>query len=40
MEQETLVMDFFINAERFELEADRLTIYRTNGDALTFDRSN
>ncbi len=40
MEQETLVMDFFINAEKFELEEDRLYIYRTNGEALTFDRSN
>ena len=40
MEQETLVMDFFINAERFELEEDRLYIYRTDGETLTFDRSN
>lgn len=40
MEQETLVMDFLINAERFELEEDRLTIYHTDGEALTFDRSN
>jgi len=40
MEQETLVMDFFIKAERFELEDDRLTIYRADGEALTFDRSN
>ena len=40
MEQETLVMDFFMNAERFELEEDRLYIYRTGGEALTLDRSN
>ena len=40
MEQETLVMDFLINAERFELEEDRLYIYRTDGEALTFDRLN
>ena len=40
MEQETLVMDFFINAERFELEEDRLYIHRTDGETLTFDRSN
>ncbi len=38
MEQETLVMDFFMNAERFELEDGRLYIYRSDGEALTFDR--
>ena len=40
MEQETLVMEFFMNAERFELEDGRLYIYRTDGEALTFDRLN
>jgi heat shock protein HslJ len=40
MEQETLVMDFLMNAERYELEEGRLNIYRTDGEALTFDRSN
>ncbi len=40
MEQETLVMDFFMNAERYELEEDRLTIFRSDGEALTFDRLN
>jgi heat shock protein HslJ len=40
MEQETLVMDFFMNAERFELEDGRLYIYRSDGEALTFDRLN
>ena len=40
MEQETLVMDFFMNAERFELEDGRLYIYRSDGEALTFDPFN
>ena len=40
MEQETLVMDFFMNAERFELEDGRLYIYRSDGEAMTFDRLN
>ena len=38
MEQEQLIMDFFTNAERFELEESRLSIYRTDGEALTFDQ--
>ena len=40
MEQETLVMEFFMNAERFELEDGRLYIYRSDGEAMTFDRLN
>jgi heat shock protein HslJ len=38
MEQENLIMEFLWDAQRFQLEADRLMIFRSDGEALTFDR--
>ncbi len=37
MEQEAYLLEFFGSAQTYSIEADRLSIFRSDGEALTFD---